>query len=50
MANSKNKAAKKETRAKKASAPNRAAKSSAHPAKRSSRNSPFGRGPNPERV
>ena len=48
MANSKNKAAKKEARAKKA--PSRAAKPSARPAKRSSRNSPFGRGPNPERV
>jgi endonuclease III len=50
MANSKNKAAKKETRAKKATAPNRAAKPSPRPAKPSSRNSPFGRGPNPERV
>ena len=37
-------------RAKKASASNRAAKPSARPAKNSSRNSPFGRGPNPERV
>ncbi len=50
MANSKNKAAKKGTRAKKGSAPNRAAKPSARPAKHSSRNSPFGRGANPERV
>jgi endonuclease III len=50
MANSENKAAKKESRAKKASAPDRAAKPSARPAKKSSRNSPFGRGPNPERV
>ncbi len=52
MANSKNKAAKKELRAKKASASksNRAAEGSARPAKRSSRNSAFGRGPNPERV
>jgi endonuclease III len=45
MANSKNKAPKKEARVKKASA-----KPSARPAKRSSRNSAFGRGPNPERV
>ena len=50
MANSKNKAPKKEPRAKKAPAPSRAAKPSARPAKRSSRNSAFGRGPNPERV
>ena len=50
MANSKNKAAKKGARAKKASKSNRAAKPSARPAKHSSRNSPFGRGPNPERV
>src|ERR1700733_9919753 len=50
MANSKNKAAKKGTRAKKASKSNRAAKSSGRPGKKSSRNSPFGRGPNPERV
>ena len=48
MANSKHKAAKKEARAKKA--PRRAAKPSPRPAKRSSRTSPFGRGPNPERV
>jgi len=45
MANSKNKAPKKEARVKKASA-----KPSAQPAKRSSRHSAFGRGPNPERV
>ena len=50
MVDSKNKAAKKERRVEKASGPNRAAKPSARPAKRSSRNSPFGRGPNPERV
>src|ERR1700720_1682325 len=50
MANSKNRAPKKEPRAKKAPAPSRAAKPSARPAKRSSRHSAFGRGPNPERV
>lgn len=48
MANSKNKAAKKEARSKKA--PGRAAKPSPRPAKKSSRTSIFGRGPNPERV
>ncbi len=53
MANSKNKAAKKGARAKKATKSNRAAKPPgppARPATRSSRNSPFGRGANPERV
>jgi len=50
MANSKNKAAKKGARAERASKSNRAAKPSARASKRSSRNSPFGRGPNPERV
>lgn len=50
MANSKDKTRKKETRVKKALKSNHAAKPSARRAKSSSRNSAFGRGPNPERV
>ena len=50
MANSKNKAAQKETRAKKASKSSGATKPSARARKGSSRGSAFGRGPNPERV
>src|ERR1700739_3305830 len=50
MANPKNKAAKEGARAKRVSKSNRAAKPSTRPSKRSSRNSPFGRGTNPESV
>jgi endonuclease-3 len=51
MANSKNKAAKKEARTdKKILKPNRVAKSSVRPAKRAARGGAFGRGPNPARV
>jgi len=50
MANSENKAAKKQARSRKAPARGRTAKPWARPPKKSSRNYAFGRGANPERV